>query len=148
MDVILLEKVENLGDLGERVKVKPGYARNFLIPKGKATEATDTNIAAFEARRAELEKAAADARSGAETTLAELHGVTLSIASKVGSEGRLFGSVGSADVVTAASRLGVELKKSQVRMGELIRQVGEYEIDLQLHSDVRGSVKVEVIAAE
>ncbi len=148
MDVILLEKVENLGDLGEQVTVKSGYARNFLIPKGKATAATAVNVAAFEARRAELEKAVTDAKTAAEAALAELHGVTLSISSKVGSEGRLFGSVGAADVVQAASRLGVDLKKSQIRMSDLIRHVGEYEIDLQLHSEVRGSVKVEVIAAE
>ena len=148
MDVILLEKVDNLGDLGEQVKVKAGYARNFLIPKGKATVATPANIAAFEARRAELEKAATDAKTAAAKTVVELHGVTLTISSKVGSEGRLFGSVGPADVVLAASRLGVELKKSQIRMSELIRQVGEYEIDLHLHGEVRGAVKVEVVSAE
>jgi large subunit ribosomal protein L9 len=148
MDVILLERVEHLGELGEQVKVKPGYARNYLIPKGKATEATPANVAAFEARRAELEKAVADTRTAAEAARAELEGVTLTISSKVGSEGRLFGSVAAADVVLAASRLGVELKKSQVRMAEHIRQIGEYDIELVLHSEVRGKVKVEVVSAE
>ncbi len=148
MDVILLEKVEHLGALGDRVKVKPGFARNYLLPQGKATEATAANIEAFESRRSELEKAAEQSKAAAQAALAELKGVTLAITAKVGTEGRLFGSVGPADLVAAAARLGVTLRKSQIRMADLIRQTGDYEVDLHLHTEVDGVVKVEVIAAE
>ena len=148
MEVILLEKVDNLGSLGDRVTVKGGYARNFLIPKGKATEASEANVAAFEARRAELEKAQSDVRAAAEARLTEVAGLALTIAAKVGTEGRLFGSVGPADIVIAAAEAGVEIQRSEVRMDEPIRQVGETEVGVHLHTDVNGVIKVEVVAAE
>jgi len=133
--------------LGDRVKVKPGYARNFLIPKGKATTATPANIARFEARRAELERVAAEqlARSKARAEqLAELI-VTLSV--KTGSEGRLFGSVGAADIANAVSAAGIELQKHEVRLsGGVIRQIGEYDVDLHLHPEVKSQIRVNVIA--
>lgn len=148
MEVILLEKVDNLGKLGDRIKVRRGYARNYLIPKGKATEATGANLEAFEAKRAELERAEADALESAQAKVAEMEGVTLAIPVKVGSEGRLFGSVGSADIVAAAGRAGIELERSQIRMPETIRQVGVYEIGVHLHADVDGVIKVEVLPEE
>ncbi len=147
MEIILLEKINNLGLLGDRIKVKPGYARNYLIPKGKATTATPTNIARFEARRAELERVAAEqlARSKARAEqLAELI-VTLSV--KTGSEGRLFGSVGAADIANAVSAAGIELQKYEVRLsGGVIRQIGEYDVDLHLHPEVKSQIRVNVIA--
>ena len=148
MEVILLEEMDSLGRLGDRVKVKAGYARNYLIPQGKATEASERNVAAFEERRTELERAQAEARASAEARLAKFEGVTLLISMKTGSEGRLFGSVGSADIVHAAEKLGVELKKSEVRIAEPIRQVGEHTVGLHLFSNVDGEVKLEVVAAE
>jgi len=148
MEVILLEKVDNLGKLGDRVKVRRGYARNYLIPTGKATEATGANLAAFESRRAELERAAADSLTTARAKVGEMQGVTLAIPVKVGSEGRLFGSVGSADIVAAAGRAGIELERSQIRMPDSIRQVGVYEIGVHLHADVDGVIKVEVLPEE
>jgi large subunit ribosomal protein L9 len=148
MEVILLEKVDNLGSLGDRVTVKRGYGRNFLIPKGKATEASEANVAAFEARRAELEKTQSDLRAAAEARLAELEGLALTIAAKVGTEGRLFGSVGPADIVIAAAESGIEIQRSEVRMAEPIRQIGETEVGVHLHADVNGVIKVEVVAAE
>jgi large subunit ribosomal protein L9 len=148
MEVILLEKVDNLGKLGDRVKVRRGYARNYLIPKGKATEATGVNLQAFEARRAELEQAEATALDSAHAKVSEMHGVTLAIPVKVGSEGRLFGSVGSADIVAAAARAGIELQRSQIRLPDTIRQVGIYEIGVHLHAEVDGVLKVEVLAEE
>ena len=148
MEVILLEKVDNLGKLGDRVKVRRGYARNYLIPTGKATEATGANLATFESRRAELERAAADSLTTARAKVGEMQGVTLAIPVKVGSEGRLFGSVGSADIVAAAGRAGIELERSQIRMPDSIRQVGVYEIGVHLHADVDGVIKVEVLPEE
>ncbi len=147
MEIILLEKINDLGLLGDRIKVRPGYARNFLIPKGKATTATPANIARFEARRAELERVAAEqlARSKARAEqLAELI-VTLSV--KTGSEGRLFGSVGAADIANAVSAAGIELQKHEVRLsGGVIRQIGEYDVDLHLHPEVKSQIRVNVIA--
>ncbi len=148
MEVILLEKVDNLGKLGDRVKVRRGYARNYLIPTGKATEATGANLAAFESRRAELERTAADSLTTARAKVGEMQGVTLAIPVKVGSEGRLFGSVGSADIVAAAGRAGIVLERSQIRMPDSIRQVGVYEIGVHLHADVDGVIKVEVLPEE
>jgi large subunit ribosomal protein L9 len=146
MEIILLEKINNLGVLGDRIKVKPGYARNYLIPKGKATTATPANIARFEARRAELERVAAEqwarARARAEQ-LAELI-VTLSV--KTGSEGRLFGSVGAVDIANAVSAAGIELQKHEVRLSGPIRQIGEYDVDLHLHNEVKSQIRVNVIA--
>jgi large subunit ribosomal protein L9 len=148
MEVILLEEMDRLGHLGERVKVKAGYARNYLIPQGKATEATSKNLAAFEDRRADLERVQVESKAAAEVRLAKFDGVTLVIAMKTGSEGRLFGSVGSADIVAAAEKLGVELKKGEVRIADPIRQIGEHTVGLHLFNGVNGEVKLEVVSAE
>lgn len=148
MEVILLERVENLGKLGDRVKVKPGYARNYLLPQGKATEATEANVAKFEARRAELEKVAADAFSTAQTRAAELAGTIVTIAANAAGEGRLFGSVGPAEIAQAVNAAGHELAKREVQMPEgPIRQIGEYDVTLRLHSDVEATIRVNVVAA-
>jgi large subunit ribosomal protein L9 len=150
MEVILLNKVSNLGNLGDKVKVKNGYARNYLIPEGKAKPATPENIKEFEARRAELESLA-DAALGAARAHKEkidaLGGVTIKV--KAGGEGKLFGSVGTFDIVEAAKAAGVELEKRSVRLpaGNL-REVGEYEIAINLHTDVETKLKVTVAAEE
>jgi large subunit ribosomal protein L9 len=147
MEIILLEKIPNLGQLGDRVVVKPGYARNFLIPKGKATEATAANVARFEARRAELEKQAADSLAGAQARAEELAELIVTLAVKAGSEGRLYGSVGAGDIAEAVSAAGFDLKKYEVRLPTgPIRQVGEYDVSLRLHSDVNTHIRVNVIA--
>ena len=147
MEVILLEKVSNLGGLGDKVNVRPGYGRNFLIPQGKAVSATEQNVAAFEARRAELEKAAADIMAAAQARADKLEGMTVTIASNAGDEGKLFGSVGTQDIADACTAAGVEVAKSEVRMPTgAIREVGEFDIDIQLHSDVTATVKVAVVA--
>ena len=146
MEVILLEKVENLGNLGDLVKVKPGYARNYLLPKGKAKRATPENIAEFEARRAELERLAAEALAAAQNRKAQLEGLEVTIPVKAGEEGRLFGSIGTADIAEAITKAGVEVKRQEVRMPEgPIRVIGEYEITLHLHSAVDAVVKVNVV---
>ena len=148
MEVILLEKVENLGNLGDRVNVRPGYGRNYLIPTGKATAATPENIKAFEERRAELEKQAAEALVAAEARRDQLEGLTVTITAKAGDEGKLFGSVGTADIAEAVTGAGVAIEKREVRMPEgPIRVTGEYQIELHLHTDVDASVKV-VVEAE
>jgi large subunit ribosomal protein L9 len=137
MEVILLEKVENLGSLGDRVHVKPGYGRNFLIPSGKATPATEEHIKAFEARRAELEKTAADALSEAEARRDKLGDMTITIKAKAGDEGKLFGSIGTADIAAAIVADGVEVERSEVRLPEgAFRQLGEYRVQIHLHTDV------------
>lgn len=147
MEIILLQKVENLGNLGDRVKVKPGYGRNYLIPHGKATEATPANIARFEARRAELEKAANDALTVAQGRARELTDLIVTLSAKAGGEGRLFGSVGAADIAEAVSAAGIELKKQEVRLPQgPIRQLGEYDVEVRLHSDVSTHIRVNVIA--
>lgn len=147
MEVILLEKVANLGNLGDRVKVKPGYGRNYLIPKGKATEATAENVAHFEARRAELESRAAESLTSAQARAKQLAELIVTLAAKAGNEGRLFGSVGAADIAEAVSAAGYELKKQEVRLPQgPIRQVGEYDVTLQLHSEVKTHIRVNVIA--
>ena len=146
MEVILLEKVQNLGDLGDKVVVRPGYGRNYLIPKGKAVAATQANVTEFERRRAELEKTQADALATAQQRADSLREVTVSIARKAGEEGRLFGSVGTADIAEAVTTAGVELHKHEVRLPEgPLRQAGEYDIVLHLHADVDASVKVTVV---
>jgi large subunit ribosomal protein L9 len=146
MDVILLEKVENLGGLGDKVKVRSGYGRNFLIPSGKATAATQANIAAFEARRAELEKVAAETLAAAEARRDKLDGITVTIASKAGDEGKLFGSVGTSDIAHAINETGVPVERSEIRMPEgVFRMVGDYEVHVHLHSDVNATVKVVVV---
>lgn len=148
MEVILLEKVDNLGNLGDRVNVKPGYGRNFLIPTGKATPATEEQIKLFEARRAELEKAAADALAAAEARRDRLEGLRITITSRAGEEGKLFGSVGTHDIADAVSAAGVEVQRSEVRLPEgAFRMVGEYPVQLHLHSDVDVDITL-VIEAE
>jgi len=137
MEVILLEKVENLGSLGDRVHVKPGYGRNFLIPSGKATPATEEHIKAFEARRAELEKTAAEALSEAEARRDRLADMVITIKAKAGDEGKLFGSIGTADIAAAIVADGVEVERSEVRLPEgAFRQLGEYRVQIHLHTDV------------
>ncbi len=147
MEIILLEKIANLGILGDRIKVKPGYARNFLIPKGKATEATAANLARFEARRAELERIAAEALAKAKVRAEQLAELIVTLSVKTGSEGRLFGSVGPADIANAVSAAGIELQKQEVRLPTgSIRQIGEYDVDLHLHSEVKTQIRVNIIA--
>lgn len=147
MQVILLEKVGKLGGLGDRVTVKGGFGRNFLIPYGKAVPATESNIADFEARRAELEATAAEKRSGAEARAAKLAGLAVTIEANAGDEGKLFGSIGTRDIADAITKAGVEISKSEVRLPTgVIREVGEFEIDIQVHSEVMQAVKLTVVA--
>ncbi len=147
MDVILLQKVENLGGLGDVVSVKAGYGRNFLIPKGRAVFATDANMAELEGRRAELEKEAADKLSAAESRKVKLDAVVITIACKAGDEGRLFGSVGAADIAKAVTEAGVELSKQEVRLPEgPFRATGEFEVAVHLHADVNAVIKLTVAA--
>lgn len=149
MEVILLEKVENLGAIGDRVKVKPGFGRNFLLPRGKATLATPANIAVFEARRAELERKQADELAAAQARGAAAQALTLRLAAKAGTEGKLFGSLGTTDVAEACTAAGVPIKRSEVRLPEgPIRTLGDHLVDLHLHSDVTVAVKVVVVAEE
>lgn len=148
MNVILLEKVENLGNLGDSVKVRAGYGRNFLIPKGKALPATEANLAEFETRRAELEKRAADALTRANARAAELEGLELEIEANAGPGGKLFGSVTPIDIAQLLTSKGIETEKSEVRIADPIRQIGEYEIGLHLHSDVDVAIKLNVVEAE
>jgi len=146
MQVILMEKVTNLGNLGDVVKVKDGFARNFLIPQGKAKRATAENLKAFEARRAELEKAQAEALAKAQERGAKLDGLTLQIVQKAGVDGRLFGSVTNYDIVEALAKLGHEVERAQVRMPSgPLKQVGEYPVQVQLHTDVVATVNVSVL---
>ncbi len=146
MNVILLERVNNLGDLGDEVNVKPGFARNFLIPKGKAVQANTANRSVFEGRRAELE-ATADVLLGAAKVRAEkLTEYTLTVVVKTGEEGRLYGSVGTQDIATGITADGFEVARSEVRMPEgVIRTAGDYDVTLQFHSDVSIEVKVSVV---
>jgi large subunit ribosomal protein L9 len=148
MDVILLTKVANLGNIGDRVKVKSGYGRNFLLPKGKATLATPDNVKKFEARRAELEKIAGDQFKDAERRAAALKDFKLEITAKAGTEGKLFGSIGTADIAEAASKAGHKLARAEVRLptGPL-RTVGEHMVALHLHTDIDVQLPV-VITAE
>ena len=147
MEVILLENVGSLGSLGDKVTVKPGYGRNFLIPQGKAVPATEDNVAHFEARRAELEAAAAAALAEAEARAEALAALgTVEIKATAGEEGKLFGSVGTRDIADAVTAAGVALDKSEVRLPEgVIRELGEYEIMLQVHGDVTATVAIAVI---
>ena len=143
MEIILLEKVDNVGGIGDRVKVKSGYARNFLIPQGKATLATPDNIAKFEARRAELEAKAAGELSEAKARAGKLEGQVIRIKAQAGTEGKLFGSIGTVDIAEAIEKAGVEVERSEVRMPEgPLRVVGEHEVELHLHTDVNVTLKV------
>lgn len=147
MEVILLEKVKNLGALGAKVNVKSGYGRNFLIPQGKAVPATERNVAEFEARRAELEAKAAAVLADAQARAERISALAVVIAAKSGDEGKLFGSVGTRDIADAISKLGQAVDKSEVRLPlGAIRSTGDYDIDLQLHAEVTVAVKVTVVA--
>ena len=148
MEIILLEKVRNLGSLGEKVNVKAGYGRNYLIPEGKAVFATATNIAKFEARRGELEKAEAAHLQVALDKKAAIEALgTVSIRSKAGDEGKLFGSIGTRDIADAVTEAGVELAKSEIDLPTgVLRTVGEYEITLELHSDVVAILKLSIFS--
>ena len=146
MQVILMEKVANLGDLGDVVKVKDGYARNFLIPQGKAKRATEENLKVFEARRAELEKAQAAALERAKGRGAKLDGLVLKITQKAGVDGKLFGSVTNHDIVDALKAQGHEVERAQIRMPTgALKQAGEYPIQIALHTDVVVTITVSVI---
>lgn len=143
MEVILLEKIENIGGIGDRVQVKSGYARNFLIPQGKATMATAQNIEKFEKIRAELEAKEAAEIDAARTRAALIEGKDLTIAVQAGSEGRLFGSVGTIDIAEAFSELGAEIERSEIRLPDgPLRVVGEHQIEVHLHTDVNVQIKV------
>ena len=147
MEVILLEKVGKLGGLGDKVTVKAGFGRNFLIPYGKAVPANTANVAEFEARRAELEKAAAEKLAEAEARAEQLNDKAVTIASKAGDEGKLFGSIGVRDVADAVTAAGVEVSKAEVRLPEgPIRTIGDFEIAIQLHSDVTATINLTVVA--
>ena len=147
MQVILLDKIAKLGGLGDQVSVKAGYARNYLIPQGKAVMATKANIEAFGARRAELEAKLAANKAAAEERAAKLGELAaVVIASKSGDGGKLFGSIGTRDVAEAITAAGVAVAKSEVRMGNVLRNTGEYEVVVQLHADVKATVQIQVVA--
>ncbi|MES1982592.1 MAG: 50S ribosomal protein L9 [Pseudomonadota bacterium] len=149
MQVILMEKMVNLGQLGDVVKVKNGYARNFLIPKGMAKRATETNKAEFAARRVELEAAEQAKLAEAQVRADKLNGVTVQIMQKAGVDGKLFGSVTSADVVAALAQQNLVVEKTQVRMGEgHLKQIGDYPVTIALHSDVVAHITVSVVAEQ
>jgi large subunit ribosomal protein L9 len=149
MQVILMEKVANLGELGDVVKVKDGYARNFLIPEGKAKRATPDNLKMFEAKRAELEKAQADVLAKARERGGKLEGLTVQITQKAGPDGRLFGSVTNYDIVEELKKQGHEVERAMIRMPQgPIKQVGDYPLQIGLHTDVTVTVKVTVIGEQ
>jgi large subunit ribosomal protein L9 len=149
MQVILMEKVVNLGELGDVVKVKDGFARNFLIPHGKAKRATDANLKAFESRRAELEKAQAETLAKAKSRGEKLEGLKLEISQKAGPDGRLFGSVTNYDIVDALGKQGHEVERASIRMPQgPLKQVGEYPIQVALHSDVTATITVSVLGEQ
>jgi large subunit ribosomal protein L9 len=149
MNVILLESVENLGGIGDLVKVKPGYGRNYLLPQGKAALATAENMKKIEARRAELEKAAAEELAKAKARAKSINGVELVIAANAGSEDKLFGSVGPIDIAEALAAIQVEVERSEVRMPDgPIHTLGEFPVGIHLHSEVNAEVIVRVVAAE
>jgi large subunit ribosomal protein L9 len=147
MEVILLEKTANLGNLGDRVTIKNGYGRNYLIPQGKAVAATPKKIREFEERRAELEKLSAEKLAAAEARGAELSKLTIVIKHKTGDEGRLFGSVGTQNVADAITAAGIKIEKHEVRMPKgVIRNIGDYDIDINLHTDVVVTLAVKIAA--
>ncbi|MCU0843043.1 MAG: 50S ribosomal protein L9 [Thiobacillaceae bacterium] len=147
MEIILMEKVVNLGNLGDVVKVKDGYARNFLIPQGKAKRASKANLAVFAEKKAELEKVAAERLAAAQSRAEKLEGYEVTVAQKAGVDGRLFGSVTNADIAEALKAQGFDVAKGEVRMPEgPFKMVGEYELTLDLHSDVQAQIKVHVVA--
>jgi large subunit ribosomal protein L9 len=149
MQVILLEKVENVGGIGDLVRVKSGYARNYLIPQGKATLATEANIAKFESRRHELEAKAAAELNAAQARAKKLEGLVIKIVMQAGTEGKLFGSVGTVDIAEAVGQRGVEIERSEVRLPDgPLRVAGEHHIELHLHTDVNVALTVVIEAAE
>ena len=149
MQIILMEKVVNLGQLGDVVKVKNGYARNFLIPQGKAKRATPENLKEFENRRADLEKKANEQLTGAQERAEKLEGMKIDIAQKAGVDGRLFGSVTNADISESLGKLGLTVKKAEIRMPQgPLKHIGEYPVTLQLHTDVLAHITVHVLAEQ
>lgn len=148
MNIILLDKVANLGGLGDQVSVKSGYARNFLFPQGKAVPATKLNVEKFEARRAELEAKIAEVLSAAQARADQLTALeAVSIAAPAGDEGKLFGSIGTRDIADAVSAAGVAVSKAEVKLPTgTLRDLGEYDIDVQLHAEVTATVKLVVVA--
>jgi large subunit ribosomal protein L9 len=149
MEVILLQKVANLGNIGDRVKVRSGFGRNFLLPQGKATLATPDNVARFEARRAELERAAREHLSSAEERAVALKDFKLTIQAKAGTEGKLFGSIGTADIAEASTRSGFKVERSEVRLPNgPLRVVGEHVVNVHLHADIDVPLHVAIVAEE
>jgi len=149
MEIILLEKVANLGNIGDKVKVRSGYGRNFLLPKGKATLATPVNVAKFEARRTELEKNAREHLVSAEDRAAAMKDFKLTITAKAGTEGKLFGSIGTTDIAEAATRAGFKVSRSEVRLPNgSIRMVGEHMVNLHLHADIDVNLPVTIVAED
>ncbi len=149
MQIILLEKVDNLGALGDSVNVRPGYARNYLFPQGKAVPATKANVAEFEARRAELEAQAAAKLADAEGRKVKIEEIELSVAVKAGEDGKLFGSLGNRDIADLVSEAGVEVTKSEVRLPEgPIRALGEYDVAIHLHPEVNAVLKLHVVSED
>jgi len=147
MEIILLEKIENLGAMGDKVTVKPGYGRNYLVPKGKAAPATAENIAEFEARRAELERASADALTAAKARRDQLADMHITIAAKAGDEGKLFGSIGTTDIASSLAESGVTVERNEVRLPEgAFRMLGDYEVQLHLHTDVNAIIMLTIEA--
>ncbi len=149
MEIILLETIDRLGGLGDLVKVRAGFARNYLLPQGKAKLATAENIAEIEARRAELEKQQAEVLASAKTRAEQLEGLEVSITAKSGGEGKLFGSITNANITDAINEKGIVVEKSEIRMPEgPIRTAGEYDIDIHLHAEVNAAIKLTVVGEE
>jgi large subunit ribosomal protein L9 len=149
MEVILLEKIDRLGGLGDKVRVRPGYARNYLLPQGKAKFATAENIAEFEQKRAELEKAAAEALAAAVQRRDSLEGMVVEISAKSGGEGKLFGSIGAGDIADVVSSRGVAVEKREIRLPEgPLRQTGEFEVEVHLHAEVDATIRVIIVGEE
>jgi large subunit ribosomal protein L9 len=149
MDIILLQKVANLGNIGDRVKVKSGYGRNFLLPKGKATLATPENVAKFEARRAEFEKTARAELESAQSRAKKLEGFKLTLTAKAGGEGKLFGSIGTADIAEGVKKAGHDVERAEVRLPNgPIRLAGEHTVQLHLHTDVTVDLPVVIVGEE
>lgn len=147
MEVILLDNIGKLGDLGDKVTVKPGYGRNYLVPYGLAVPATKENVEAFEAQRAELEAQATERKREAEARAEQLNDIELSLVAKAGDEGKLFGSIGPRDLADALAQAGIDVAKSEVRMPEgPIRATGEYDIQLHLHAEVDATIRIVVVA--
>ena len=149
MEVILLEKIHRLGELGDKVRVRPGYGRNFLIPQKKAVPATADNVTKFEEQRAELERAQADAVGRATAKAEALNELSVTIGARAGTEGKLFGSVGTADIAAAVVAAGIEVEKRDIRMPDgALREVGEFKVEIHLHAEISAAITVAVVAEE